>query len=194
MRVVSGLGVELVRVGAVAPALVRQLREDVAVCLAHPVWVAAHELPVAEAFSRDRQQYSADTLIAALQHPAPDDGVRRIGVTDVDLYLPVFAHVLGSAQLDGVAGIASTFRLHPEFSGEPADPHRLRLRLLKEVLHELGHTCGLVHCHLSWCVMSASLLPEHVDLKDPSYCADCAQRMGVPRDGILSFFLKGDHS
>ena len=120
--------------------------------------------------------------------------MRRIGVTDVDLYLPVFAHVLGSAQLDGIAGIASTFRLRPEFTGDAPDPYRLRLRLLKEVLHELGHTCGLVHCHLSWCVMSASLLPEHVDLKDPSYCAECAERMGVPRDGILSFFLKGDPS
>jgi archaemetzincin len=188
------LGVELVRVGAIAPALVRQLREDVAVCLAHPVRVAGRELPVADAFSRDRRQYSAETLLAALRDPAPAPGVRRIGVTDVDLYLPVFAHVLGSAQLDGVAGVASTFRLRPEFSGEPANPHKLRLRILKEVLHELGHTCGLVHCSLSWCVMSASLLPEHVDLKDPSYCAECAAVMGVPRDGILSFFLKGDPS
>ena len=190
----AALGVELVRVGAIAPAIVRQLREDVAVCLAHPVWLAKEDLPVADAFSRDRRQYSADTLLAALQHPTPAAGVRRIGVTDVDLFLPVFAHVLGSAQLGGLAGIASTFRLRPDFSGEPANPHRLRLRILKEVLHELGHTCGLVHCNLSWCVMSASLLPEHVDLKDPSYCTDCAERMGVPRDGILSFFLKGDPS
>lgn len=190
----GALGVELVRVGAIAPAIVRQLREDMAVCLAHPVWVAKRELPVADAFSRDRRQYSADVLLASLCDPEPADGVRRVGVTDVDLYLPVFAHVLGSAQLDGVAGIASTFRLRPEFAGESADPYRLRLRILKEVLHELGHTCGLVHCGLSWCVMSASLLPEHVDLKDPSYCSACAEAMGVPRDGILSFFLKGDPS
>ena len=185
-------GLELVSVGANAPALLRQLRDDLAVCLAHPVWISEREQPVAEAFSRDRRQYSADVLLAAMLNPEPQAGVKRLGVTDVDLFLPVFAHVLGSAQLNGAAGIASTHRLRLEFSGEAADPRRLRLRILKEVLHELGHTFGLVHCGLSWCVMSASLLPEHVDLKDPSYCRSCAETMGVPRDGILSFFLKGD--
>jgi archaemetzincin len=190
---VTAWSVELVRVGAVAPALLRQLREDLAVSLAHPVWVSEREQPVADAFSRDRRQYAADKLLALLQDPEPTNpGVRRIGVTDVDLYLPVFAHVLGSAQLQGFTGIASTYRLRPEFDGSPANPRLLRERILKEVLHELGHTFGLVHCRISWCVMSASLLPEHVDLKDPSYCTSCAETMGVPRDGILSFFLKGD--
>jgi len=188
----SAWGLELVRVGAIEPALLRQLREDLAVCLAHPVWVTEEEQPVAEAFSRDRRQYSADVLLSALLNPSPQASVKRLGVTDVDLYLPVFAHVLGSAQLDGKVGIASTHRLRPEFAGDPADRQVLRLRILKEVLHELGHTFGLVHCGLSWCVMSASLLPEHVDLKDPSYCRSCAETIGVPRDGILSFFLKGD--
>lgn len=185
-------GLELVSVGATAPALLRQLRDDLAVCLAHPVWISEREQSVAEAFSRDRRQYSADVLLAAILNPEPQAGVKRLGVTDVDLFLPVFAHVLGSAQLNGAAGIASTHRLRPEFSGESSNPQGLRLRILKEVLHELGHTFGLVHCGLSWCVMSASLLPEHVDLKDPSYCRSCAETMGVPRDGILSFFLKGD--
>lgn len=188
----EGLTVELVRVGTIAPSLLRRLRKDVSVCLARPVSVAERELDVAAAFSRDRRQYAADLILAELQSWPTVPGLRRIGVTDVDLFLPVFAHVLGSAQLGGPAGVASSHRLRPEFAGEPADPAVLRLRLLKEVLHELGHTCGLVHCGSSWCVMSASPLPEHVDLKDPSYCAACAGTLGVPRDGILSFFLKGD--
>ncbi len=187
-------GLELVQVGAIAPALLRQLRDDMAVCLAKPVWVAERKQGVTEAFSRDRRQYSADILLLALKEPEPQPGIRRVGVTDVDLFLPVFAHVLGSAQLNGVLGIASTHRLRPEFDGAPANPQVLRLRILKEVLHELGHTFGLVHCGLSWCVMSASLIPEHVDLKDPSYCTSCAEVMSVPRDGILSFFLKGEES
>lgn len=185
-------GLELVRVGALAPGLLQQLREDLAVCLAHPVWIAETEVSVAEAFSSDRRQYSADLLLAALQAPPPAENVKRLGVAEVDIFLPVFAHVLGSAQLNGTVGIASIHRLRTEFAGDPPDPKKLRLRILKEVLHELGHTFGLVHCETSWCVMSASLLPEHVDLKDPSYCVSCAETMGVPRDGIMSFFLKGD--
>ena len=185
-------GLELIRVGALAPGLLQQLREDLAVCLAHPVWVAERELPVAAAFSSDRRQYAADKLLAAMQLPPAAANVKRLGVTDVDIFLPVFAHVLGTAQLNGTVGIASIHRLRPEFSGASVNARILRLRILKEVLHELGHTFGLVHCETSWCVMSASLLPEHVDLKDPSFCVSCAEPMGVPRDGILSFFLKGD--
>ncbi len=184
---------ELVHVGAVAPSFMRRLRGDLAVSLAHPVWISELELSPAEAFSKDRRQYSAVKLLSLLQDPPlPRLDIRRIGVTDVDLFLPVFAHVLGSAQLQGQVGIASVHRLRPEFQGEKPNPHVLRLRILKEVLHELGHTFGLVHCKVPWCAMSASLLPEHVDLKDPSYCDPCSQKVGVPRDGILSFFLKGD--
>ena len=51
----AGWGLELVKVGAIAPALLRQLREDLAISLAQPVWVADREQPVAEAFSRERQ-------------------------------------------------------------------------------------------------------------------------------------------
>ncbi len=189
---VAPWGLELVRVGAVAPALLRRLRGDLAVCLAHPVWIADFELSPAEAFSEERRQYSASRLLAMLQEPPLEGAHRRIGVTDVDLFLPVFAHVLGSAQLKGRVGVASVHRLRPEFEGDRADPQIMRLRILKEVLHELGHTFNLVHCQVPWCAMSASLLPEHVDLKDPSYCEPCSEIMGVPRDGILSFFLKGD--
>ncbi|PJA76733.1 hypothetical protein CO151_02135 [bacterium CG_4_9_14_3_um_filter_65_15] len=185
-------GLELVRVGAVAPALIRRLRDDLAVCLAHPVWVADFELAPADAFSRDRRQYSAVTILNMLQDPPLTMPHRRVGVTDVDLFLPVFAHVLGSAQLQGQVGVASFHRLRPEFLDDRPNPQVLRLRILKEVLHELGHTFGLVHCQVPWCAMSASLLPEHVDLKDPSFCESCCGRLDVPRDGILSFFLKGD--
>ncbi len=181
---------ELVRVGTVTPALLRRLQGDLAVGLAHPVMVAERECSPSLAFSKERRQYSAVDLLSLLQDPPLSPGMRRIGVTDVDLFLPVFAHVMGSAQLQGQVGIASVFRLRPEFQGDPPDPHRLRLRILKEVLHELGHTFGLVHCMVPWCAMSASLRPEHVDLKDPSYCDSCSEKLGVPRDGILSFFLK----
>ncbi len=179
--------------GGLAPGLLNQLRQDLAVSLAHPVRVMDQVLPTKEAFVLDRQQYSVDVLLQTMQRPAVDPETKRIAVTDVDLFLPVFAHVLGSAQLNGQLGIASTHRLCPMFAGEPMDLHKLRLRILKEVMHELGHTFGLVHCQLSWCVMNASLLPEHVDLKDPSYCGSCAEVMNVPKDGILSFFLKGDN-
>ena len=45
----------------------------------------------------------------------------------------------------------------------PGDRDLLRERVVKEVLHELGHTFGLTHCAESKCVMS---LATHIELVD----------------------------
>lgn len=175
---------ELVRVGALAPAVLRVLRQDLARYLAHPVWLSPGLLDPGPAFDPNRQQYLATTLMTALLDPPPPPGLHRIAVTAVDLFLPVFTHVFGTAQIDGPVGIASLHRLRPEAIGDPPDRELLQHRILKEVLHELGHTFGLVHCRVPWCVMRASRVPEEVDLKDAAFCDDCAQRLGIRGHGV----------
>jgi len=182
---------ELVRVGALAPSVLRVLREDLARYLAHPVWVSPVHLDPGPAFDRHRQQYLATTLMLALLDPTPAPGLHRLGVTDVDLFLPVFTHVFGTAQIDGPVGLASVHRLRPELAGDPPDRELLRQRLFKEILHELGHTFGLVHCRIPWCAMSPSRLPEQVDIKDAAFCENCAQHLGIPGDGMRGK-LKGE--
>lgn len=174
---------ELVRIGAVAPAVLRVLRQDLARYLAHAVWISPRELDPAPAFDPVRRQYLATMLMERLAGLPVGEGVQRIGVAEGDLFLPVFTHVFGAAQLDGTVGVASLHRLRPEFQGDPPNAELTRSRLTKEVLHELGHTLGLVHCRVPWCAMSASRLPEHVDLKDTAYCDACAEQLSVPKDG-----------
>jgi archaemetzincin len=94
----------------------------------------------------------------------------------VDLFLPVFTHLFGFAQLTGEAGVVSTYRLRPEPFSEESGP-LLKDRLLKEVLHEMGHTFGLVHCPAPWCVMKSSRIPEELDLKDANFCAPCLRQL-----------------
>jgi len=175
--------VELVRVGAVLPAVLRALRADLSRYLAHAVWISPREIDPAIAFDGRRRQYLATALLQDLLDIPIQDGVHRIGIAQVDLFLPVFTHVFGAAQLGGPVGIASLHRLRPEFQGDPRDPVRTRERLTKEVLHELGHTLGLVHCRVPWCAMGASRLPEQVDLKDAAFCESCSDTIGVPADG-----------
>ncbi|MEN8165685.1 MAG: archaemetzincin, partial [Acidobacteriota bacterium] len=154
--------------------------------LAHPVWIAPDHIDPAPAFDPSRQQYLVSALMETLLGRSSEEGVFTIGVTDVDLFLPVFTHVFGTAQLGGPVGVASEFRLRPELSGDPSDAGLLRRRLLVEVLHELGHTLGLVHCKASWCAMSPSRLPEQIDLKDATFCTACAEHTGVPNHSLVS--------
>ena len=132
------------------------------------------------AFDVSRGQYSSTRLLGLLL----DDPARRadwvLGVTGVDLFVPVLTYVFGEAQLSGRAAIVSIQRLRAEAYGLPPDEHLLARRLLKESLHELGHVLGLLHCLAPDCVMHASTYVEDVDLKPAAYCASCLQ--GVRRD------------
>ena len=96
---------------------------------------------------------------------------RLLGVTDVDLFIPVLTFVFGEAQLGGRAAVMSLARL-----AEAADSPRLASRAVKEAVHELGHTFGLVHCPSAACVMSRSPGLTAVDLKGDRLCADCRIR------------------
>jgi archaemetzincin len=93
----------------------------------------------------------------------------------MDLYIPVLTFVFGEAQLTNGGAVVSAHRLRQEFYGMPSDTELLQERLLKESLHELGHTYGLRHCPDYSCVMSSSNGVERIDLKGADFCPNCAK-------------------
>ena len=111
--------------------------------------------------------------MARLLGDAPPDAARVLGVAGVDLFIPVLTYVFGEAQLDGRAAVVSTFRLDNELYGLPPDPALLYARLVKEAIHELGHTYDLLHCHRNRCVMASSTYVENIDLKSERFCDRC---------------------
>ena len=123
------------------------------------------------AFDAARGQYNSRVLLAQLLQSAPHE--RVLGICGVDLFVPVLTFVLGEAQLGGRAAIVSIHRLRNEVYGLPAEPQLLLDRLVKEAVHELGHTFGLRHCPMSRCVMSSSPGVEEVDLKSDRFCDRC---------------------
>jgi archaemetzincin len=165
---------ELVPVGAVPPALLRQVALRLEPVLGRPVAISGRPADIGPALDLIRRQYLASQVLEILATPTPSRGIKRIGVTHVDLFLPVFTHLYGYAQLGGGVGVVSTFRLHPEIG---AAPELLWERTAKEILHELGHTLGLVHCIAPWCAMHPSRWPEEIDLKDLACCPPCAQAL-----------------
>ncbi|MBX7150005.1 archaemetzincin [bacterium] len=127
-------------------------------------------------YSKDRGQYYSTQLIAhAIDHANHLDGKLLI-LVEVDLFIPVFTFVFGEAQLRGPVAIVSVCRLHEEFYTGRTNEELLFERSMKEILHELGHTFGLVHCK-SWdCVMHASASVEEIDIKGGGFCEECERK------------------
>jgi archaemetzincin len=135
------------------------------------------------AFDDSRGQYNSRLLLGQLLRDLRPPHARILGVTGVDLFIPVLTFVFGEAQLDGAAAVVSTHRLAAERYGLPPDPALLRERLVKEAVHELGHTGGLVHCRAARCVMASSTYVEEIDLKDERFCPDCRDALAGRNGG-----------
>jgi archaemetzincin len=138
-----------------------------------PVAVHNSSLDVQRAYDSSRRQYNSTALL--LQLLATEDTLfdKIVAVVDVDLHVPVLTFVFGEAQLDGTAAIVSTQRLCNQFYGMEEDRIRMLERLEKEIVHELGHTFGLRHCHQFECVMRSSTYVEEIDLKQINMCPVC---------------------
>jgi len=132
-----------------------------------------------EAYDVSRGQYNSTRLLRALLADPQLGEARLLGVTGVDLFVPVLTFVFGEAQLDGRAAVVSLQRLRAEAYGMPADAELLRQRLLKEAVHELGHVGGLVHCTDPACVMRASTYVEQVDTKSATFCDACMEQLAA---------------
>lgn len=159
---------------AAGPAL--DLLEYLAAALARtfraPCQIRPEILDVSFALDAGRQQYYSTAILQRLER-ACDPDCRVLGVAACDLFVPVLTFVFGEAQLDGNCAAVSVARLKEESYGMPPSENLLRERLLKEAVHELGHTFGLRHCADWRCVMTSSHAVERLDVKGTDFCAGC---------------------
>lgn len=124
------------------------------------------------AYHAQRHQYHSTAILERLAGGAPDHVLKILGLTTVDLFIPILTHVFGEAQLGGRACVVSTCRLLPHGSPLPGEgPYR---RLTKEAVHELGHTFDLRHCPDPACVMHFCRSEADVDRKSRRFCRYCS--------------------
>jgi archaemetzincin len=128
-------------------------------------------------YAPERGQYNATLILAHLLRHLPEANAKIVGLTNVDLFVPVLTFVFGQAQLNGPGAVVSTYRLRNEYYGLPSSESLLYERTVKEIVHELGHTLGLVHCQDYACVMHASTYVEEVDLKEARFCSECSAEL-----------------
>jgi archaemetzincin len=125
------------------------------------------------AFHGERQQYHSSEILRRMQRFLTGDSWRMLGVAAVDLYIPILTFVFGEAQMGGPCAVLSTHRLRQEFYGLPSDREVFRERVVKEAIHEVGHTLDLTHCEDYRCVMASSHAVEWIDLKESALCGNC---------------------
>ena len=124
-------------------------------------------------YNAKRRQFDSNQILQQLTELGLSD-CKVLGVTELDLFVPIFTFVFGLAQAGGNAALMSTCRLHQQFYGLPEDNELFLLRCEKEAAHELGHAHGLAHCPSYECVMHFSNSIEQVDLKSATFCGSCS--------------------
>lgn len=134
-----------------------------------------------EAYNQWRKQYNAEVIMNMLSKLSEvkfiDKSIPTLLITDFDLYYSGLNFIFGLEDPTRSCAIVSLARLRPEFYDERPARGLLEERIIKEVMHELGHYVGLDHCYNNKCVMSFSPSVFDVDKKQKEFCDDCKVRL-----------------
>ena len=134
-----------------------------------------------EAYDERRKQYNAATIIKALESMPFQDYDKVIGVLNMDLFIPIFTHVLGEAQEGGKFALASMYRLRKVQAGSLPTHEKVVERLAKVALHEIGHLFAAGHCMNGKCLMHFSGSLRDLDGITSHFCTYCSEYL---RDAI----------
>jgi archaemetzincin len=169
--------VHLLPVGKVDISLLHELRAAIPKSLRLVCEILPYELDPTPSYHPERQQYHSSEILQCMQPLVRPQDWRFLAIADVDLYIPILKYVFGEAQLGGPCAVVSVHRLRQEFYGLDRDDALLRQRLVKESIHEIGHTLGLRHCQDYSCVMASSHSVEWIDLRDSTLCDSCRSQV-----------------
>jgi len=171
-------GISLVSYGQFEKDFLEKVAHDVEIEFGLPVHISVGYTDLSAFFDPSRRQYDANQLLKLLDSDSRLNALKTIGLFQVDLFIPILTFIFGQAIFNGKTGIASIYRLKNEQYGLSGDKSLLFERFVKVVIHELGHTFGLIHCHVPSCVMRSTTYVEDIDQKKPYFCKKCRSELG----------------
>ncbi len=183
---------EVVPLGRVPPVACAVVAANLQAVLGLPTQVVAARQMPPRAHLRARDQYDAAPILSALRSEVESIRV-RVGVTALDLCLPILTFVYGEALVGGRVAVISSARLaawpHGTAVGTAAgtaagtaeEPGLLYERLAKVALHETAHALGLTHCQDHGCLMAFSVGLEKLDSIHLVFCPACEHKLVVGR-------------
>ena len=180
-------------------SILRYLQKNLASTFNNNISVLKYVIVPTSFYKSEKNQYDGRKLLGFLAENLTLKEAKNINLAifDRDLFTGNLDHVFGLASPFPRICVISIIRLHPHFNEDyfqerlkkrkmgkfPLSVRRLTgkertvyyERILKESLHGIGHTMGLVHCGNSLCIMSPSNLLEDIDNKEIRFCRSCAQ-------------------
>jgi len=178
--------IDIVPIGEIKETLLLFLKQSIFQTFKIQTRIRNRPFDLTSVYDSIRNQYDSSGLLLQLISDIPQGTFRILGVTELDLFIPIFTFLFGEAQLNGKGALVSAHRLHNQFYGIPENEELLKDRLLKESVHELGHTFGLIHCFTLRCVMNSSTYVEEIDQKSDDFCRPCRQEVLHWRDEKIS--------
>ncbi len=163
----------IIPLGEIDPVVLEEIKNGINLAFGLPVEIMPITTNPSYAFEPRRKQYYSTKILEDLMNKLPSDCDKIIGITNVDLATPVLTFVFGEAQLKGSTAVISLARLKQEFYQLLPNQKLLLNRVVKEAIHELGHTFGLLHCDDNACVMHFSSNITGIDRKYLNFCANC---------------------
>ncbi|NQU99867.1 MAG: archaemetzincin family Zn-dependent metalloprotease [Parcubacteria group bacterium] len=127
------------------------------------------------AYDKEKNKYNGRIILNELAKTNLENCEKILAVTDEDLFTEDLDYIFGQAELSGNLCLISLRRLNPEFYKEKLDKDLFYNRILKEAIHELGHTFSLKHCQNKKCVMHFSDDIKDTDNKESDFCEECGK-------------------
>jgi len=167
----------LVPVGDVEGEILNYLYRELEETFGRSCTVAAPLAHPHPAYSENSEQYLSSYILQQLSRLDLAQACRVLGVADLDLYIPELNFVFGQAAKGGRDAVIALPRLRQSFYGLEDDEEVFHERVVKEAIHELGHTFDLDHCPNRRCVMHFSNSLADTDFKGQRFCAGCRSHL-----------------
>ncbi|MHA1986561.1 MAG: hypothetical protein ACW98D_07980 [Promethearchaeota archaeon] len=131
-------------------------------------------------YNESKEQFNASKVLKRIKNEFLNKEFFRIlGIIDESIYSEKRDFIFGLANMRSRIALISLTPLKEKFYKETGTLYRkyetekdVEQRILKEAIHEIGHTFGLKHCN-SLCVMRFSNSLRETDEKLPEFCNSC---------------------
>ena len=180
------IDIYLQKIGNINNSILKNLEKDLKKALGkfiESVTILPDIIEIRESdYVAKKKQYNGSSIIKELKSSNKKRNLSStLGILDVDIFKSKLNFVFGIAtnpkhpfkDYPGSA-IISVNRLRESFYNRPEQKDLFRTRILKEAVHEIGHTIGLKHCN-NECVMQFSVSLTYVDEKPIDFCNDCTE-------------------